>query len=218
MTDRHNIDENTQNMQKDMNPDTPQTPSLPSTAGRSARERSMLVNHDAKVWGEVVEGEGGGFEVVNPVKVKRAMSAGERSRRAIALKLSGASYRSIADTLGFYDQSSARKAVMRGMSQSLQEDAGELRKLHYGRLEHVLGLLWPDVNARDLPTITVALGVMDRMAKLYGLDAPDRHAFEVGGKETVFVADGDKASYLKALQEAGAEVVGGEVASDDEEE
>ena len=214
MTTPHNNDENTQNMQKDMTPG----PSHPPAQGRSARERSMLSNHDAKVWGEVVEGEGGGFEVVNPVKVKRKMAAGERSRRAIALKLAGASYRSIADTLGYYDQSAARQAVMRGMKAGLQEDAGELRKLHYGRLEHLLALVWPDVNAKDLPSMRMALDVMDRMAKLYGLDAPERHAFETGGRETVFVADGDKESYLKALQEAGVEVVGVEVEADDEEE
>lgn len=203
MPDTHNNPEDTEN--------TTNTPSsassLPPAGGRSARERAMLSDHDAKVWGEVQEVPGG-YNVSNPVAVKKKMGVGEKTRRACALKLAGASYASIAETLGYSDASGARKAVMRGMESTLQESAGELRKLHYGRLEHLLGLLWPDVNALDLPSMKLALDVMDRMDRLFGLSAPDRLDVGVGGRETVIVADGDKEAYLKALREAGHEVQG----------
>lgn len=146
--------------------------------------------------------------IANPVPLRKRMSVGERTRRAMALKLAGASYAAIATQLGYNDASAARKAVMRGMKLSLQENSEELRKLHYGRLEHMLMLLWPDVNARDLPSINTALAVMDRMERLYGLNAAER--FEVSaGKETVILADGDKESYIAALQEAGKQLAAG---------
>lgn len=179
--------------------------------GRSARQRAMKRNRDQKVWGEVLADGSSGEPIVisNPVPVSRKLSTGEKTRRAMALKLSGASYAAIADALGYSDASGARKAVMRGMKNSQQESASELRKIHYSRLEHMLMLLWPDVGAKDLPSMDRALSVMDRMEKLMGLNAASQLDITTGGRETVIVADGDKDSYLAALQEAGATFAAG---------
>ena len=158
------------------------------------------------IYGAIVE-DGQEVFIENPVPLRKKMEVGEKTRRAMALKLSGASYAQIAQHLGYNDASAARKAVMRGMKNAEQENAGELRRIHYSRLEHMLMLLWPDVNAKDMPSINAALGVMDRMERLYGLNAAER--LEVSsGEQTVIVADGDKASYIAALQEAGKQVKG----------
>lgn len=154
------------------------------------------------VYGRIVSEDEDGIVIDNPVPMKKSMSVGEKTRRAMALKLAGASYAAIAQQLGYNDASAARKAVLRGMKSSLQENAGELRKIHYARLEHMLMLLWPDVNARDLSSMTTALSVMDRMERLFGLNAGDKLEVSVG-RETVILADGDKNSYIAALQEAG---------------
>ena len=63
-------------------------------------------------------------------------------------------------------------------------------------------LLWPDVNTRDLASMSAALAVMDRMERLYGLNAAEKLDIATG-RETVILADGDKESYIKALEEAG---------------
>lgn len=156
------------------------------------------------VYGRILNdgSDGSEIEIANPVALKRNMSVGEKTRRAMALKLAGASYAAIAQQLGYNDASAARKAVMRGMKSSMQENAAELRKIHYSRLEHMLMLLWPDVNARDLPSMNAALSVMDRMERLYGLNASEKLEVSVG-RETVILADGEKDSYIAALQEAG---------------
>lgn len=156
------------------------------------------------VWGEIVDdgAQTGEILVNNPVAVKRSMSSAERTRRAMALKLAGASYSQIALNLGYHDASGARKAVQRGMRNALHETSGELKKIHYGRLEHMLMLLWPDVNNRDLSSMNAALAVMDRMERLYGLNAAEKIDVTTGSN-TVILADGDKDSYIKALQEAG---------------
>jgi hypothetical protein len=163
-------------------------------------------NPPETLYGKIVQ-DGQEVYIANPVPVRHKMEVGEKTRRAMALKLSGASYASIAQHLGYSDASAARKAVMRGMKKAEQENAGELRRIHYGRLEHILMLLWPDVNAKDMPSINTALSVMDRMSTLFGLNAAEK--LEVSqGAQTVIVADGDKDAYIRALQEAGREITG----------
>lgn len=156
------------------------------------------------IYGEIVDigTDGQPPTINNPVALSHSMSGAEKTRRAMALKLAGASYAQIAQTLGYHDASGARKAVQRGMKNALHETAGELKKIHYGRLEHMLMLIWPEVNQRDLPAMSAALAIMDRMEKLYALNEAQK--FDVGvGRETVILADGDKESYIQALEEAG---------------
>jgi hypothetical protein len=156
------------------------------------------------VHGKIVEDGSDGGEIVvdNPVNVKRQWSAQERQKRAIALKLAGASYKSIAETLGYADSSGAQKAVSRGLKASLQENAGELRKIHYGRLEHLLMLVWPQVNNGDTNAIHTGLAIMDRMERLYGLNAAEKLDVSAGPRETVIVADGDKEEYIESMRKA----------------
>ena len=159
--------------------------------------------------GEIVHGkiindgsDGSDIVVDNPVNVKRQWSAQERQKRAIALKLAGASYKSIAETLGYADSSGAQKAVSRGLKASLQENATELRKIHYGRLEHMLMLVWSQVNTGDANSIHTALAIMDRMERLYGLNAAEKLDVSAGPRETVIVADGDKDQYIEQMRKA----------------
>ena len=159
--------------------------------------------------GEIVHGkiindgtDGNDIEIENPVNVKRQWSAAEKQKRAIALKLAGASYKSIAENLGYADSSGAHKAVSRGLKASLQENAGELRKIHYGRLEHMLMLVWPQVNTGDLSAVNTGLSIMDRMEKLYGLNAAEKIDVSAGPRETLIVADGEKDQYIENLRAA----------------
>ena len=161
------------------------------------------------VYGRIINdgSDGGDIEIDRPVPLRHKMNVGEKTRRAMALKLAGASYAAIAEQLGYNDASAARKAVMRGMKSSLQENASELRNIHYARLEHMLMLLWSDVVRKDLPSMSAALAIMDRMDKLFGLSAAQSIDINTT-KNTVFVAEGDKEAYIKALQEAGAQIAG----------
>lgn len=159
------------------------------------------------VYGRILNDGSDGGEIVvdNPVPLRHKMSVGEKTRRAMSLKLAGASYSAIAEQLGYNDASAARKAVMRGMKSAMHETAGELKQIHYARLEHMLMLLWSDVLKKDLPSMAAALSVMDRMDKLFGLSATQ--SIEVNtSKNTIIVAEGDKDSYIRALQEAGAQI------------
>jgi len=177
---------------------------------------------DTGEWGEILHDglDGSEIEVRNPTHVPRRLSSKERQRQAIALKLAGASYVQIAAKLGYASTETARSIITKGLDASLQENAKELRKIHYGRLEHMLMLVWPRVNTGDQSSIQTALTIMDRMERLYGLAAPQKIDVNHGVRETIIVADGDRDNYLRALQEAASaidEVVDAEVVSDSEE-
>ena len=176
---------------------------------------------DDLIYGRIVDDGSEGKEIVieNPVPLTVRMSSKEKQKRAMALKLAGASYAQIADNLGYADSSGAYKAVSRGMKNSLQESAGALRKIHYGRLEHMLMLVWPAVNQGDSRAVNSALQVMDRMERLYGLNEAQKVDITAGARETIIVADGEKEAYIKALKEAieedGHEIVDAEIVEDE---
>ena len=176
---------------------------------------------DNTIYGKIVDDGSSGGEIVidNPVPLTVKMSSREKQKRAMALKLAGASYAQIAENLGYADSSGAHKAVAVGMKSSLQENAGELRKIHYGRLEHMLMLVWPAVNQGDSHAVNSALQVMDRMERLYGLNAADRIDVSTGPRETIIVADGEKEAYIQALKEAieedGHDIVDAEIVEED---
>jgi hypothetical protein len=173
------------------------------------------------IYGRIVDDGSSGGEIVidKPVPLTVRMSSREKQKRAMALKLAGASYAQIAENIGYADASGAHKAVARGMKSSLQENAGELRKIHYGRLEHMLMLVWPAVNQGDSRAVNSALQVMDRMERLYGLNEAQRVDITGGTRETIIVADGEKEAYIKALKEAiaedGHDIVDAEVVEDE---
>ena len=176
---------------------------------------------DDLIYGRIVDDGSDGKEIVieNPVPLTVRMSSKEKQKRAMALKLAGASYAQIADNLGYADSSGAYKAVSRGMKNALQESAGDLRKIHYGRLEHMLMLVWPAVNQGDSRAVNSALQVMDRMERLYGLNQAQKVDITAGARETIIVADGEKEAYIKALKEAieedGHEIVDAEIVEDE---
>lgn len=172
------------------------------------------VNEDDEevVYGEIIEYNDDDPEssvISNPVPVKRQLSATEKTRRAIALKLAGASYTAIARQLGYADASGAKKAVQRGMNGLVQEDAKELRAIHYARLEHMLMLVWPDVNQRDYGAMGVAVGIMDRIERLHGLTRYEMfEGQEDLSDEGVLVVEGGKDEYIKGLKEASKRQTG----------
>jgi hypothetical protein len=56
----------------------------------------------------------------------------------------------------------------------LEDAANAMRALHEARLDRMLAAIWPRVIKGELGAIDRALKIMERAAKLYGLDAPAR--------------------------------------------
>lgn len=82
------------------------------------------------------------------------------------------------------------------------EGQRELKRVQHMRLEHMLMLLWPSVNAGDLPSMAAACQIMDRIERLHGLAFVPPELPKETEDDSVLVVGGDKASYLDALQQA----------------
>lgn len=94
--------------------------------------------------------------------------------KALELRKAGVSYAKIAETLGYKSASGAHKAVSSALKKTLQEPADDVRRLEVERLDAMLLAMWPHVSKGAFGAVDRALRIMERRAKLLGLDAPTR--------------------------------------------
>jgi hypothetical protein len=99
-----------------------------------------------------------------------------RRQRAVELRLSGATYRVIADDLGVTRQAAHKyvKQAMAVLNAKLAEDAEALRRLELERLDQLQAALWPAALEGNSRAALATLKVMDARAKLVGLYAPSK--------------------------------------------
>ena len=100
--------------------------------------------------------------------------AHERHLRALELRKAGATYETIAGQLGYANASGARKAVASALKATLREPAEELRTLELARLDAMALALWRRVQDGDEKAVDRVLRIMERRARLLGLDAAAR--------------------------------------------
>jgi len=105
----------------------------------------------------------------------RRILAAEKQVKAMELRKAGATFREIGEKLG-YTEAGARKAVMSALRKTLREPADELRTLEVERLDAMMQGLWPEALRGNPNAVTRVLNIMERRAKLLGLDAPAKVA------------------------------------------
>ena len=115
---------------------------------------------------------------------KRMMVAAERRNLAVELRKAGLSYQKIGDQLGISRQS-AFKAVKKALQEieaSTIENATELIRIELERLDDYQIRVTQEIKSGNaLQAIDRALRIMDRRAKLLGLD------LEVGSPQRPWV-------------------------------
>lgn len=100
------------------------------------------------------------------------------SRAAVALRLAGASYSEVADALGFANADEAAVAVERDLStlSGTEGERAQLRREEAARLERLLRGVWQKAldsnDVEHLAAARTALSIIDRHARLLGLDSP----------------------------------------------
>lgn len=102
------------------------------------------------------------------------LEAVERARKALELRKAGYGFQIISEQLGYSDSSGAYRAVRRALMRTIQEPADEVRKLELERLDKILTALWPAAIAGKWLAIDRVLLIMERRARLLGLDAPTK--------------------------------------------
>jgi hypothetical protein len=116
----------------------------------------------------------------DPSKVNKDLEKKDRTSRqeaAVALRIAGATYADIARMLEYASPSLARQAVERSLATTVgHESRDQLRFIEARRLERLLRSLWhkatDEKNDEHLAAVRTAIAVIDRHARLYGLDAP----------------------------------------------
>jgi hypothetical protein len=99
---------------------------------------------------------------------------------ALALRIHGASYNEIAEALGFPDADAVRDAVERDLAARADDIApekrNEQRALAVARIERLMRSVarkaTDDTDPEHLPAVRAFLALIDREARLLGLDAP----------------------------------------------
>ena len=113
---------------------------------------------------------------VTPTKI----ATQEKRAQALSLRKAGATYEQIGQHLGVTKQRAAQM-VREAMDATIREPADNLRALEDQRLDDLLRGLYAQAVKGDLGAIDRILRIMERRAKLLGLDAPVRT--EVSGPE-----------------------------------
>jgi hypothetical protein len=96
----------------------------------------------------------------------------QAEKRALELRLAGASYAQIGSALGLKTRSGAYRMVERVLVRLVQEPADQVRALELARLDDWLLRITPQIHAGNLEALDRGLKIMARRAALLGLDLP----------------------------------------------
>lgn len=118
------------------------------------------------------------------------VTAHDNQLKALELRKAGVSYQRIAETLGYKDSSGAWRAVKAALKKTLQEPADELRTLEIERLDAMLSAIWASVKQGQYGAQDRALKIMERRAKLLGLDAPVKQDITSDGEKITVTIKG----------------------------
>lgn len=145
---------------------------------------------------------------------------GSRATQAVGMWLKGATYRDIAEWLNYADVEAAKRAVELGVSGTIdEEDRKKAQRKMSMQLDRLTRAAWEKAidpeNPEQLAAIKTVSGVLDRKAKLLGLDEPSQVAVHnPAAQELQTWIDAILENKHGSLPEE-ADVVDGEVIEDD---
>ena len=132
-------------------------------------------------------------------KERRKLEIAMRKSEALQLRISGMTYNQIADKLHCSD-STAYEMVSSALKEIPARDVEELRKEQDAMIRSLYMQLIPRVNKGEPRAIEVALKLLERLAKLHGLDAPTKSIIEVITEEAVDKAIRELEEQLRLLE------------------
>jgi hypothetical protein len=137
---------------------------------------------------------------------RKAISLTERRLKALELRKSGATFERIGEECKT-SRSTAHEDVQTAMRETIQEPADELRRLEIERLDVMWNALYPLATStghrQQARAVEQCLSIMDRRAKLIGLDAPTRKIVEVITEDAFMDAVKQLEAEVAALDDGG---------------
>lgn len=141
---------------------------------------------------------------------KRRIESVEHEKNALALRIGGATYAVIGEALGLSESGSAR-AVYRALDRikaEVRETAAQYVQLELERLDKMVFGLWSDAIKGRYGAVDRVLKIMERRARLLGLDAPTaislvdwRAEVQEAGLNPSEIFEGMVAAYIKELED-----------------
>lgn len=114
---------------------------------------------------------------------RKRIDSRRREERALELRRQGRRYDEIARELSVSNASAAWKMVMRAyerLNRRIDEQAEFNRNLDLQRLDAALAAIWQKVINGQMGAIDRLLPILERRARLLGLDVPARQRVDVG--------------------------------------
>lgn len=103
----------------------------------------------------------------------------QKEAQVVALRREGMTWDTIAQAVGYADPSGAHAAYMRASARIVKEDIDAIRDMETERLDMLQGAYWRQAMTGDVPAGMQVLRIMERRAKLLGIDQPIRQQVEV---------------------------------------
>ena len=127
-----------------------------------------------------------------------------REGRIIELRRAGLTWEKIAQDVGYATASGAYQAYQRAAKRFIRPQLEELRDMELDRLDRLQAGVWSKAIAGDVRSIDAVLRIIEKRAKILGLDAPK----SVNVKAEVTTYDGStidaEVARLVALLDSGA--------------
>lgn len=142
----------------------------------------------------------------------KRVTARLKGMKALEMRAGGATYQAIADQLGYADPSGAYGAVERALQATIQEPADKVRNLELRRLDGLWLRAWTRFAGGDMTAGPLCLKIMERRARLLGLDAPvqtrlaghDNGPVQIEERSIISFDSSTLAEAFQALIQAGA--------------
>lgn len=117
------------------------------------------------------------------------IEAKARAAKALELRMEGKTFDAIAEEAGYNSRQAAYDAVKRALTAIVREPAEELIRLDLERLDVLWGIQYLNAQSGDVQAMAACMKIMERRAKLLGLDAPEKKDVraEVTNKDGVMV-------------------------------
>ena len=137
----------------------------------------------------------------------------DKEIKVLELRRAGLTWQRIAEETGYADHTGAYAAYKRAIKRTMQQPADELREAELDRVDRLQLALWPKAMKGDNASINTIIRLMERRARLLGLDTPIKIQQDITtwtGDDSIDRAVRDLAALLTANDEnsSGASDVG----------
>ena len=96
----------------------------------------------------------------------------DKEIKVLELRRAGLTWQRIAEETGYADHTGAYAAYKRAIKRTMQQPADELREQELDRVDRLQLAAWPNAMKGDTKSIMTIVKLMERRARLLGLDTP----------------------------------------------